>query len=185
MNPVLIDFPDRFKTARLEIRAPKPGDGAALNGAVLESWAEISPWVPWAKKRPSVEDSETVVRESMARFILRQDLMLLLFEKETATFVGGCGLHRINWDVPSFEIGYWVRTKFAGQGYITEAVKALADFAFSALGARRVHLQCDARNVRSQRVAERAGFALEASLHQSSLANDGTLADMMIYARLR
>ena len=32
------------------------------------------------------------------------------------------GLHRIDWAVPKFEIGYWARTSHAGRGYITEDV---------------------------------------------------------------
>lgn len=185
MNPILIDFPDHFSSERLDIRAPRPGDGKQLNAAVLESWAELAPWVPWAKTQPSLEESELRVREALSRFILRTDLWLMLFEKETSTLVGGSGLHRMNWDVPSFEIGYWVRTRFAGKGYITEAVRAVTEFAFTQLQAKRVHLQCDARNVRSQRVAERTGFALEARQQHSLIANDGSLADMLIYARLR
>ena len=63
---------------------------------------------------------ERAVRGADARgtfgFILRQDLWLLLFEKGTSTIVGSSGLHRIEWEVPSFEIGYWVRTRYAGKG---------------------------------------------------------------------
>ena len=101
-----------------------------------------------------------------------------------AAVVGGGGLHRIDWDVPRFEIGYWVRRRFAGQGYITEAVRGITRFAFETLGARRVEIRCDVRNVRSQRVAERAGYELEATLHSHMVAPDGALRDTLIYARL-
>jgi ribosomal-protein-serine acetyltransferase len=125
-----------------------------------------------------------LVRQARARFLQREDLWLLLLLKGTHTLVGGSGLHAINWDVPRFEIGYWVRRRFAGQGYITEAVRGITRFAFETLGARRVEIRCDAHNERSQAVAKRAGYKLEATLHSHSLTPDGELRDTLIFVRL-
>ena len=44
------------------------------------------------------------------------------------------GVAPIDWSVPKFEIGYWVGTRFARKGYITEAVKRIERFAFEQLG---------------------------------------------------
>jgi RimJ/RimL family protein N-acetyltransferase len=184
MNPLLLNFPDAFTSPRLDIRAPRPGDGKLVHTAVTESWSELSRWLPWARTPLGAEETEALVREACSRFLLRQDLWLLLFQKGTNTLIGSSGLHRINWDVPSFEIGYWARTRFAGQGYITEAVRAIADFAFTHLQARRVHILCDERNQPSRRVAERAGFNTEARLEKWQRANDGSLATIVMYSRL-
>jgi hypothetical protein len=35
------------------------------------------------------------------------DLLSVLYLKGTNTFVGGSGLHRMDWSVSRFEIGYW------------------------------------------------------------------------------
>ena len=78
------------------------------------------------------------MRLAQARFAGREDLMLLLLLRGTRTFVGNSGLHRIDWEVPKFEIGYWCRTRFTGQGYVTEAVRGISAFAFDTLGARRL-----------------------------------------------
>jgi RimJ/RimL family protein N-acetyltransferase len=86
--------------------------------------------------------------------------------------------------VRRFEIGYWVRRRFAGQGYITEAVRGITRFAFETLAARRVEIHCDARNERSQAVARRAGYELEATLRKHMLAPDGELRDTLIFVRL-
>lgn len=184
VNPVLLDFPDSFETERLTIRSPMPGDGAELQAAVAESIDDLRPWMPWADHVPTVEEEEKAVRKGRARFLTREDLWLLLFLKGTHTLVGGSGLHRMDWDVPSFEIGYFARSRFAGQGYITEAVRGITRFAFETLSARRVEIQCDARNERGQRVAERAGFELEATLRNHAVAVDGELRDTLIYVRL-
>ena len=183
-NPILLDFPDSFETERLTIRSPMPGDGAELQVAVAETIDDLRPWMPWADHIPTVEEEEGVVRRGRARFLTREDLRLLLFLKGTHTLVGGSGLHHMNWSVPSFEIGYWVRRRFAGRGYITEAVRGITRFAFETLGARRVEIRCDARNERSRRVAERAGYELEATLRNYAVAPDGELHDTLVYVRL-
>jgi RimJ/RimL family protein N-acetyltransferase len=184
MKPILLDFPDSFETERLTIRSPMLGDGAELQAAVAETIEDLRPWMPWADHVPTVEEDEELVRKGRARFLTREDLWLLLFLKGTHSLVGGSGLHRMDWSVPSFEIGYWVRRRFAGQGYITEAVRGITRFAFETLGARRLEIRCDARNERSQGVAERAGYVLEATLRNHAVAADGSLRDTLIFARL-
>ncbi len=160
-NPILLDFPDHLETERLLIRAPKPGDAPAIHAAINESMDNLRHWMPWADPHETVDELETFLRSMVARFITREELMLLLWRKSDGLFVGGSGLHRIDWSVPRFEIGYWVRASLEGQGYITEAVNGISQFAFDTLGAERVEIRCDSRNQRSAAVAKRAGFSLD------------------------
>lgn len=185
IDPILISMPESFESSRLLIRAALWGDGAAVNEAVQESIAELSPWMPWAQHIPSVEESEASLRKSRLQFLERKDIRLLLVNKETGHLVGSSGLHRIDWQVRKFEIGYWVRTSCAGQGYITEAVSAIADFAVQELQAARLEIRCDSRNTQSVRVAERAGFTLEGILRNDKLDVQGALRDTMIYSKVR
>ena len=99
--------------------------------------------------------------------------------------VGSSGLHRIDWSVPSFEIGYWVRTPDSGQGYATEAVEAIGSFAFEKLGARRIEIRADTRNTRSRAIPEKLGYQLEGVLRHDCLHVDGRLRDTAVYARIR
>lgn len=185
MKPILRDFPEQFETERLLIRAPQFGDGAEVNAAICESFHNLRPWMPWAQTMPTLEESEEHVREGRAKFLARTDLLLHLYLKGTNTLVGSSGLHRIHWEVPKFEIGYWVRQRFEGQGYIREAVAGITQFAFETLGARRVEIRMDDRNVRSRRVAERLGFTLEGVLRHDLRAVDGELRDTRVYAKAR
>ena len=185
MDPKLLEIPDSFETERLLIRAPRAGDGAELNAAVHESLAELRPWMPWAVNAPTVEESESHTRKCAAKFMLREDLHWRGYLKGTDTFVLGSGLHRIDWSVPKFEIGYWVRTRFAGQGLVTEAVRAIAAYAFERLKAERVEVRCDDRNTRSWGVAERCGFMLEGIHRQFERDHFGSLRDTRVYARTR
>lgn len=185
INPLLLDFPDHFETDRLLIRAPRPGDGAVVTPAIHESHAELHPWMPWAVEPQSDVETEAVMRRMAAAFIRREELMLLLFRKADGVFVGSSGLHHIDWTVPCFEIGYWVRTPLSGQGYVTEAVHGITGFAFDTLQAERVEIRCDASNERSAAVARRAGYTQEACLRHNARSNTGSLRDTLVFAKLR
>ncbi|AIQ50712.1 GNAT family N-acetyltransferase [Paenibacillus sp. FSL R7-0331] len=185
LEPILFDIPEHFESRRLLIRPALWGDGAAVNEAVRESLDELRSWMPWANSLPTPEQSEASIRRSRLEFLERKDIRLLLFHKDTGILVGSSGLHRIDWQTRKFEIGYWVRTSYSRQGYITEAVQAIADFAAGELGANRIEIRCDSRNTQSAKVAERSGFTLEGILRNDKCDVDGQLRDTMIFARVR
>ena len=184
MDPVLIDFPDSFATERLILRAPRPGDGARLHAAVVESLAELRQWMPWAQEEQSAEATEAYVRQRAADWAARRDLTLHAYLKGADTLVLSSGLHGINWEARTFEIGYWARTKFVGQGYVTEAVNGITRFAFTHLKANRVEIRCDAQNRRSASVAKRCGFYLEGVLRHDHLGVNGDVRDTIIFSKI-
>ena len=185
MNPILRDFPDHFETERLLIRSARPGDGQMLFEAVTESLEHLKPWMPWAHHPVTPEAEEGIVRRMHADFLKRDDLPLFMLAKENGRFIGGSGLHRIHWDVPSFEIGYWARVSEQGKGYITEAVRGIANFAFEKLFAERVEIKMDDRNEKSWRVAERLHFQLEGIHRNHARDTANQLRDTRVYAMIR
>jgi RimJ/RimL family protein N-acetyltransferase len=189
MDPLLIEVPERIETARLVLRTPRRGDGPLVNAAVCASIAELAPWMPWAARTPTVEESEATCRRQQAKYLLREDFALLILERRAdggeGELLGGTGLHRIDWAIGRFEIGYWRRSGREGRGIVTEAVRAVARMAFDTLGARRVEIRMDDANVRSWKVAERAGFTLEAVLRFDSATPRGEPRSTRVYARVR
>ncbi|QHS21879.1 GNAT family N-acetyltransferase [Virgibacillus sp. MSP4-1] len=186
MNPILLDFPHEFETERLFIRMPKPGDGKVVYPAIQASINELKQWLPFAQNKQSEEESEINTREAYIKFLRREDLRLHIFLKETGEFVGSSGLHNIDWDIPKFEIGYWVHTKHSGRGYGTEAAAGITNFAFHELKAKRVEIQCDAKNDKSRAIPEKLDFSLEGILKNDELSVDGkSLRDTCIYAKIK
>jgi len=167
------------------IHAPKPGDAPPIHAAIQESLEHLKPWMPWANEDETVEELETFLRTMAAKFLLREDLPLMLWRKSDGLYVGGSGLHRMDWSVPRFEIGYGVRASLEGQGYITEAVNEITRFAFDVLAAERVEIRCDARNERSAAVARRAGYTLEGCLRRDSRDTQGELRDTLVFSKIR
>lgn len=188
MKPILLDFPVPIITPRLILRPPQIGDGAIINEAVVESFAILNEFMPWAKEKPPIEESEEFARQAAANWILKNNdepyLPLFVFDKETNQFIGGTGYHHYDWNIPSIETGYWVRDSCAGKGFMTEAVNAITLYAFKQLGVNRITITCDVDNIRSKKIPERLGFTLEGTLkgnRRKPLTNE--ISDTLIYSR--
>ena len=83
-----------------------------------------------------------------------------------------------------FGFGYMLRRGYWGQGYATEAVSAIVDFAFGALAARRVSAWCYAENRASARVLAKAGLRFERR-YQGTEPKSGQAATCLEYALRR
>jgi len=184
MEPLLIEVPEEFETQRLLLRVPRVGDGKQINAAVVESAAELARFMPWSVPTPTVDNTEAWVRKAAAHFLTREQLNWKLLLKTNEQYVGTIGLPRLDWSVPRFEVGYWLRTSMGGQGYMTEAVRAVTEMALDRFKAQRVEIHTDDRNIRSARVAERAGFDLEGILRRDTRCKDGYVRDTRVYSRI-
>ena len=100
MEPLMIDVPARIEAPRLILRCPTSADATAQNEAVCESLAALRPYMPWAQAAPTLAQSEAECRRMHARFLLREDLVMFMFERpepgadgSEGGLVGGTGLH--------------------------------------------------------------------------------------------
>jgi RimJ/RimL family protein N-acetyltransferase len=182
VQPILVDLPEQLLGERVLVRPFRPGDGQALWEAVEESREHLLPWLPWGDTHRSPADSEAFARKNHARWITREDLPVAIWERATGTFLGGSGLHRIEWDVPSFEIGYWLRRSAVGHGYMTDAVRLLCQLAFETLNANRVFIRVAVGNHRSAAIPPRLGFVCEGTFRNSKRNTRGELCDMLVFA---
>src|SRR5438309_450485 len=143
---------EELRGQRVIVRPYRQDDAADLQAAVEESREHIRPWLPFADEHHTVDESRDWIIRCAARWMLREEFIVGIWDASDGRFVGGSGLHPRDWQVPSFEIGYWLRASAEGKGYMRETVKLLTDYAFDHLKAQRVMIRCDARNVRSAAV---------------------------------
>ena len=181
-RPTLVELPEEIVGPRVVLRPYRAADAEQVFTAIDESRDHLKPWMPWVDNNLSVDDTLDYCLRSASNWLLRGDLAVGIFDQSSGQYLGGSGLHDPDWDLRAFEIGYWLRVSAVGHGYVTETVRLLVGFAFTALRAQRVHLGCEASNVASQRVAERAGFLLEGRLRNGLLATSGRPVDMLVYA---
>ena len=185
MLPTAIELPERLVGRRVLVRPYEISDAAAVREAVEESREQLRPWMPWWDTHRTIEESVDFCARSKARWLLRENMNLGVWERETGRYLGGSGFHDPSWTVRKFEIGYWLRTSAVGQGYMTEVVKVLTRGAFEHFGANRVEIRCDTRNERSRRVAERCGYTLEGTLRRDTLTTEGALRDTHVFSMVR
>lgn len=177
-----IHLPSELASERLIIRPPSINDAEFLYEAIVDSFDELTRWLPWAKTMPSIDECTKTCVTAHQKFLANEDFMVLFFEKSSGLLVGASGLHKINWSLKQFEVGYWGRTQFTGKGLIYEGVKTLVDYAINHLAANRVSLTIDDKNLKSCKLAERLGFKLEGTLHSNKLDNAGELRNTKVYA---
>jgi ribosomal-protein-serine acetyltransferase len=183
--PELIALPSRVEGERVVVRPYARGDGEAVFAAVASSRERLSRWLPWPRLHVDARFSEAYARRCAARWMAREDLAVALLDRD-GRFLGGSGLHRLDWKVRSAEIGYWIRDEAVGGGYVREAAALLTAVAFECLGARRVCIRCDGDNTRSAAVPRALGFAHEATLRLDRVGIDGeTPADSLEFGLVR
>ncbi|MDU0154651.1 GNAT family N-acetyltransferase [Bacillus cabrialesii] len=184
MNPLLLDVPLRLETERLILRAPhQTGDGKIVNQAIRDSFSELKAWLPFAQELPTVEETEINLRNAHINFLKRESFRFLIFDKASNNFIGITSLQRIDWTIPKCEIGYWVNTKFGGNGNMTEAIKKLATFGLHNIKFRRIEIRCESTNLKSRAIPEKLGFVFEGTLRNDDLSADGSkLTDTCFYS---
>ena len=87
------------------------------------------------------------------------------------------------WD--AFELSYQLyEHRFAGQGWVSEAVQLTIDYIFGAKKHNRIQLVIVPENAASRRIAEKCGFQLEGTA-RGAFFNGGRNQDVLIYSLLR
>ena len=104
-------------------------------------------------------------------------------DKPEGEFIGAIGL-MIEPDHERAELGYWVGKPYWGNGYCTEAVRAILAYGFEQLGLRRIQAWHFFRNVPSGRVMRKIGMTHEGHLRQH-IKRGNEVHDVEVYGILR
>jgi len=163
------DYP--LRTGRLLLRPLDPvGDVDAVHA--YRSLPDVCRYVPF---EPGPRE-ELAARLAGARSTLDaagQALWLAAVLAETGELVGDVMLFWHDAIHRSGEVGYVLHPSHEGNGYATEACRALLDLAFGDLGLHRVTGRIDARNHASAAVLRRLGMRQEAHLRQNEWFKGG------------
>jgi RimJ/RimL family protein N-acetyltransferase len=170
-----------LRTARLRLRAFEDTDANDLfalhsSAHVLRYW-DSPPWTERSRAEQFITACRRMEQEGTgARLAVDR-----VFD---GAFIGWCTLNRWNPDYRSASLGYCYRDAAWGQGYATEAARALLGWAFDTLDLNRVQAEADTRNVASARVLEKLGFVREGTLREDCVV-DGEVSDSWVYGLLR
>lgn len=188
MSPIVVR-PDRPPSrivdpaGPIELRAPEVQHAGPLVEAIDESLPALKQFMPWAHLPHGVDEQYTRLAGVVAAFWRGEDYNFHLFDPRTDRLLGCMGLHRRAMNPRAIEMGYWVRTRAAGEGVCTRAARALLVVAYEHFGLRRVQCGYDAANAASARVAAKVGYRVEGRLvgygpaGDEAMRADGWVAD--------
>jgi ribosomal-protein-serine acetyltransferase len=161
-------IPDR-KTIRLTdgnilLRPYEKKDIDALHQATLASLKELILWMPWAHEGYPLAKSRFWIKSTLKNWRDGREYNFAICDAATGGYLGGCGINEISLMNKRANLGYWVRSDRTGQGIAAAAARLLAKWGFEALLLNRIEIYVAVGNVRSLRVAEKAGARREGVL---------------------
>lgn len=109
----------------------------------------------------SKENLQFAIRES--RREPREKFYWVISDKETKSYMGGIGYEILS-RCPlgaQVEIGYFLSPEYQGRGYVSEALRAVMDFAFAKGDVYRINGTCIIDNMASAHVMEACGMIRE------------------------
>lgn len=139
-----------LETTRLILRAPRLEDAKAV--AMLANdrrIAENTARIPHPYKLKDAEDFISSLHAGS-----REAAFLVTLPDHT--IIGAVGIAKIDGQTP--ELGYWLGIPYWGNGYATEAVRAVIDYAFDDLEHDALQAGARVTNPASRRVLEKCGF---------------------------
>ena len=137
----------------------------------------------WTERTP------TVVQEFVQIFLDQQQeqprtkFQLAVTLKQTHQLIGTCGIRTKSANAHEGDIGFELSPKHWGQGFATEAARAIVEFGFAEMRLHRIWSWCIADNVGSARVLEKLGMQLEGQLRDKEYFK-GRWWDTLLYAIL-
>jgi len=120
-------------------------------------------------------------QNALEPFGLHQCCELAIELKADKKIIGCVGL--IRKDHRQGEVGWALHVGYRGEGYATEAARALISYGFEELSLHRIYADTENGNAQSLKVMERLGMRCEGHYRESEF-QDGRWVDVVVYAVL-
>ena len=145
-------------TLRLRLRSFEPGDAGAVQRLAGDfAVADTTLTIPHPYEDGMAEAWIAMLAEE---FAIGRQVVFAVTDRATAALIGAIGLV-LRLEHARAELGYWIGRPFWGQGYATEAARAVIRHGFGPLGLHRIYATHFARNPASGRVLTKAGMRPE------------------------
>lgn len=134
--------------------------------AVRESFAHVSPWLPWCRCDYSIVDAHNWVEGSKYEWKQETDFRFVIYDSETGEFLGSVAINDINYLDRTATLGYWVRKKALRKNVAKQASRLALLFAFNSVKLDKVFIDVLPDNIASIHVARHFATAATPELIQ-------------------
>jgi RimJ/RimL family protein N-acetyltransferase len=174
--------PHLLSTPRLRLRRTRLGDAKAIFRGFAQD-PEVTRYLTW-QPHTDISQTRAFLLGRRAAWAKGDDLTWAITLLEADSCIGLIGLRRQGFKA---DIGYVLARPHWGRGVMTEAARAVVDWAFADPAIHRVWATCDVDNLASARVLENAGMSCEGVLRRWLLHPQisDTPRDCFCYARVR
>ncbi|MEA5550047.1 GNAT family N-acetyltransferase [Anabaena cylindrica UHCC 0172] len=100
-----------------------------------------------------IEDTEFFINESLLEMHKGENLIIVILKKDSQEFLGCSGIYKINSKSP--QMGIWLKKSVHNQGYATEAIRSLKQWADDNLDYKYLRYPVDRENAPSRRIIEK------------------------------
>ena len=173
----------RLETERLVLRRFVVEDAQAM----FRNWAsdpEVTKYLTWPA-HASVDVTRAILKAWTAAYDNLNDYQWAIVLKENGEDpIGSIAAVDLNEELSIVQIGYCLGRPWWHRGIMPEALNAVIDFFFNAVGANRIESRHDPRNPHSGRVMQKCGMKYEGTLRSSDRNNQG-ICDACWYAVLK
>ncbi|WP_286828551.1 MULTISPECIES: GNAT family N-acetyltransferase [Kordiimonas] len=143
-----------LKTDRLTLRFPAKDDAEAIQQALDDfDVVRMLQVVPYPYTLEMAHDFIGLIQDEWEK-----NASYIAAVIAPSGLVGLAGAHHWDKDKKQVELGYWFARKAWGNGYATEAAKAVCDFAFDHWPIDKIIVSVFDDNPASKRVVEKLGF---------------------------
>jgi [ribosomal protein S5]-alanine N-acetyltransferase len=156
--------PETLETARLRLRKAVLKDAEAIFRSYARD-AEATRYVSW-RSHYTVNQTRKFLRACVIGWKERKALHWAITRKDNRQLIG---MISARVDGHKWELGYVLARPHWGQGYMTEAVEKVVDWALKQPEIYRVWAVCDVDNLGSARVMAKAGMTREGILRRWSV----------------
>lgn len=187
MDKMSLILPSHLETNRLVIRKYEKGDGKELY-QMLErnnNREYLKEYVDEAENIKTEEDAEKNIQELSTYWINRTRFVMGIWLKSSGKYIGQIWIEPNKWEVPSFELGWYLERSLQRQGIATEAAKSAIQFLFENLKAHKIIVITRDNNRNSYKLAERLGFIKEGHLREHNIKKNGIRVGLLYYGMLK
>jgi [ribosomal protein S5]-alanine N-acetyltransferase len=154
-------MPERLETKRLVLRMPRMEDTAAI----FAGWAqdtEVTRYLTWHPHQ-QIQETEAFIQNCLSAWENETRFPYVITLKRSDEVIG---MIDPRLEGTKVGIGYGAAPAHWGKGYVTEATRAVIDWAFRQPSIFRVYATTDVENLASQRVLEKVGMHCEGILRK-------------------
>lgn len=144
-------------------------DAPKVRQLVDENREYLREWLPWVDSDHKLSDTEGFIQANLNAWENKTALTMGVWYKED--LVGLISFHEIVLLHRYCSIGYWLAESFQGKGIMTEACKAMINYAFEKLDLYKVEIKVATENHKSRKIPESLGFQQEGIRRQIEWVN--------------